>query len=302
MSPYVLGGAIAAGIFGAGTVSRFEHEAAAELSSNLQGQNRKVAVRANVGIESIFGTVPSVTISASDFTSNALPFHTEPNRSKHGILKRLNLDLTNFTLSGLQVQSLQATIPNCRFDMALAMAHHRFRLSKSGTGQVTVTVRDQSFEPFILTKYKEVKSVTVRMDHDEAHISGFVQLGFLATTFHVDSHLAAKNKVQLVFIDPQVSLANGKPDPKLASLLLSLFDPILDLDKDLHLEGAVNVDHIELKDGLLIGHGSVIIPNLSTISASNPPIPSSSPTTGSPATSSPASLPKSTSVVSGGSS
>jgi hypothetical protein len=268
MIPFLIGGLAGAAVLGSATVARFEREAAAELNSSLQGKGRKVSVQARVNLESLFGTVPSITIAASHFVSEKLPFHTEPDRSKYAILRRLHLELNDFTLAGLKVDSLDAVVSGCRFDMGLALSHHRFRLSQSGSGPVTVTIRDRSFEPFILAKFHDVRSVSVRMDSNSVGISGFVQFGFIATQFQVQSQLAVRGGTRLVFVDPHVSLGSGVPDPRLAQLLLKIFDPILDLDKDLHLEHAVTVTSLEMQNGFLVGHGTVIIP---TVQPDNPP-------------------------------
>ena len=262
MIPFLIGGLAATGLFGSLTVTRFEREAAAGIRSGLKGEHRQVSVQAHLGIEALFGTVRSLTISASHFDTDSLPFHTEPNRSQRGFLRHLHLNLTNFSLAGLQVDRLDAVVSRCRFDLALALAHHKFRLTRSGTGPADVVIRDASFEPFIAQKFPSVHSVSVRMQAGVAHISGLAQIGFLTAPFKIDSRLGTRNENQLVFIDPQVSLGIGKPDPKLAQILVHLFDPIVDLDKDLHMEHAVTVDSVEITDGFLIGHGKVTIPDL----------------------------------------
>ena len=260
MNPRIFGAFAGALIFGGLTVSRFERDAAAELRNGLGGPHPLVRVHAGIGLESFAGRVPSITIYASKFQTDGLPFHTEPNRSKRGIIERLRIQLQDFELGGLHVESLDASIPHCRFDLGLAVAHHRFRLSRSGTGTVTVILRDGDLEPFILKKFPEVRAVHVLIQGDRASVDGFAMIGPLAAQFRADASLGVRNGTQLVLRDARVSLAGRPADPKLANALTSLFDPLIDLNKDMHLENSVNVQTIELSDHQLIGKGEVCIP------------------------------------------
>lgn len=268
MNPYVLGALAGGVLFGGHTLSRFEREAAYEIKNDLGGA--EVRVHANLGFQSIWGTVPSITIRASRFTTDGLPFHTEPWRSRKGKLDRLNLDMRDFSLSGLRVDSLEAVVPRCRFDMALALAHHRFRLSRSGTGPITVTIRDADFEPFILRKFPEVRSVQVRISGGRATVEGFAQLGLLGARFKVEAALAPRDGSQLVFQDAHIELAGKPADPRLASTLLGFFDPVIDLNKDMHLENAIHIDSVQLRDGFLVGKGLVTIPDAKQATARKP--------------------------------
>jgi hypothetical protein len=56
-------------------------------------------------------------------------------------------------------------------------------------------------------------------------------------------------------------ILNGRvADSTGAANLVGLFNPILDLDRDLGLNGAVAVDRLELRGGVLKAFGTVKIP------------------------------------------
>ncbi|PMY18355.1 hypothetical protein C1X37_33915, partial [Pseudomonas sp. FW305-3-2-15-A-R2A1] len=86
------------------------------------------------------------------------PLFVEPKRSKRGWVRKLSLDLSDFTLNGLRVERLAATIPDCNFDMSLAAREKRIRVSKSGTGSGEVVVLAADLERFVLKKFREIKT------------------------------------------------------------------------------------------------------------------------------------------------
>ena len=144
----VIGGAVGGGAGGALTSNRRE--------------------RTGAIIGGALGDMKRVTIRAEHFATDGLPLFTEPDRSQKGLVRDLRLELVDFELAGLRVERLSASIPNCRFDYALAVSKRQIRLSKSGVGVGTVVLRDKDLEAFILRKFKEIKRVSVRIEDGRA--------------------------------------------------------------------------------------------------------------------------------------
>lgn len=260
MNPFLIGGAAGAALFVGLSVARFEHDAARDIRRRLHGPSPQVQVRVSLGIESLGGVVPKVTIDAARFSVDALPFHTEPRGGKSGVLKRLRLDLRDFYLAGLHVESIEADVPNCRFDASLALEHHKFRLTRSGTGPVTVRVRDSDFEPVVLRRYPEIRDVAIRMDHGRVTVDGAAKIAFLSARFHVEAGLTVRNGTELALVDPSVRIGDHQDDPQASAAFLKTFDSLLDLDQDLRLEHAITVDSVELDSGFLVATGHATIP------------------------------------------
>ncbi|MEZ0327502.1 MAG: LmeA family phospholipid-binding protein [Fimbriimonas sp.] len=251
-----------AGLFlvGGNEVRAFENHAAAEIGSKLGGDGKRVEVRSKLGPEALFGDVYAVTIKASNFTAEGLPLYTEPNRSQRGILRTLNLDLTDFILRDLHVQSLKAAIPDCRFDLGLALGKREIRLSRSGEGPGEVVLSADDLEKFIPIKFHEVKRVKVRLDKDKVFVDGYGEFVLFDAEFSLVARVEALEGNKLILAHARI-LIDGKPaDPAAATVLLDTLNPVIDLDKDLLLYGAISVQKIRVADGRLVAECRTRIP------------------------------------------
>lgn len=241
-------------------VRSFENSAAADIAAKLRGPDKHVEVRAVIGPEVIWGDVCEVGIDASRFSTEGLPLYTESKRSHRGWLRSLHLNLNDFNLKDLHIQRLKADIPNCRFDLPLAVNHRRIRLSESGTGEGEVVIGETDLERFILSKFQEIKKVKVKIDRDKVFVDGYGEFLVVSTTFSVVARLEAPGGDKLVLAHARM-LFDGKPvDEESKKLVLEALNPVVDFNKDLALFGAIAVDHIELKNGQLIAKGQVHIP------------------------------------------
>lgn len=240
----------------------FENSAAADIATKLQGAEKQVHVRAVVGPEALWGDVYSVDIEASKFLADGLPLYTEPRRSHRGLVRSLHMDLQDFDLRDLHVERLTADIPNCRFDFPLAVNHRQIRLSESGTGEGEVVITEADLERFILSKFQEVKRVHVKIEKDKVFVEGYAEFLVVSTNFTVVARLEAPDGNQLSLARARI-LFDGRPvDEDSQKLVLEALNPVIDLNRDLALYGAINVETIELRNGRLTAHGQVHIPEL----------------------------------------
>ncbi len=256
----MLGGAF---LLGGGELRSFERKASQDILAKLQGEHASVKIRTDLGdpFRAMGGNVRRVTISARDFSTDGLPLYTEPGRSKRGRVRELRLDLREFSLGGLLVERLEARIPECRFDLGLAMSKRQIRLSKSGEGLGTVRVRAADLEPFILRKVREIKRVSVVISDGLVRVKGYGEFLVVQTNFEVEAKIEAVEGTKLYLKEARITF-DGKPaDPFSAKTLLESLNPVVDLAKDLKLLDAVWVTRVDLRDGRLIAEGRTKIPN-----------------------------------------
>jgi hypothetical protein len=249
-------------LFGGSQIRRFEAEAARDVASKLGGADKKVSVK--VRFAGISGALASATIRASRFTTDGLPLFTEPDRSTRGVVHELRLFLNDFSLKGLRVESLEAKIPDCRFDYSLAFRHHQIRLSRSGVGTGSVTLLEKDLEAFILRKFAEIKRVSVSVQKDRLRVVGYGEFLIISTEFDVDARLAIVNGSQLVLDDAKVLFDGREADLLARDALLQTLNPVVDLDRDLALHGAILMERLELDNGRIRAFGSTRIPVLPT--------------------------------------
>ncbi len=259
-NPFILLGLMGAYLFGRTTLAGFEAGAARDIQESLGGG--VVKITSQLGPEAAWGDVFGVTIQASGFEAEGLPLFTEPKRSQSGWLRNLTLDLQNFSLRGLRVESLVAQISDSAFDLGLAAGKKQIRLSRSGEGPGKVVLLAKDLEAFILKKFLEVKRCSVRIDKDKVWIEGSGEFIIFKTDFTVIARIEVEDDTKLVLRHARILLDGKVADEASREALLLALNPVIDLRSDLGLYDAVKVQKIVCREGRIVAEGRVKIPDL----------------------------------------
>lgn len=241
-------------------VKRFERGAEAFLATKLAGDQIKVSVRTSLGPEVLFGDVHAVLVKASGFQADGLPIFTEPKRSRRGNLREFHVVMENFMLRNLPVTRLEASLFNSRFDLSAAVRKRELHLSQSGTGTGSVEVDEQGLAHFIVSKYKDIKRAKVRFDRDKIWVEGHGNFFMVPTDFIVVARVRASSGTTLDLAESRIMLGNRVADEATKKLILQTFNPVVDLNKDLGLFGAVQIEDLVLRDGKMKATGKVHLP------------------------------------------
>lgn len=251
------------GLFADHMLKAFERYAAADISAALTGAHKRVMVTAepNGLVGGAAGQLTLARIEASGFETPRLPFFVQPELSRRGRIGQLELLLRDFKLSGLQVRLLQARLPGCRYDFGLALRSRKVRLSKSGTGRAYIEIEQEAIARFALQKYRSIEELSIQLRSDKVLIDGVGTVLFARSPFFVVADLVASgSKIELARARVLVG-GEWLDDATVRSVIRGL-NPVLDLDRDLGLYGALNVDRMLLRDGVLRAWGSVRIPDM----------------------------------------
>ncbi len=245
-------------------VRGFELAAGREILTKLEGPDKLVNIQTKLNgvIGGPAGDLREVTIFASHFTTPGLPLFTEPHRSKKGRIGLLKLELKDFSLKALRIESLSAAIPECRYDYALAISKRQMRLSKSGTGDGQVIILAKDLERFILYKFKEIKRVTVKIENDKVFVEGYGEFALLTTNFLVIATLASPGGRVLELANARIFFDDRPADSASSRVLLNKLNPVVDFAADLGLYDAITLKGMHLKDGVLRAWGDTKIPDL----------------------------------------
>ena len=257
MNPWLIGIVFGLFGFGASQVSRFERDSARDILQQLEGPKKqvKLIVRYPGVLSPVVGEVDEVIIQASHFQTAGLPLFTEPELSTAGSINWLRLDLRDVTLRGLRIDRLTSNIPNCKFDYQLALHKRKIRLSRSGTGTGEVRILGPDLEKFIVKKYHEIKRCKVEFVKDRVKVTGFGEFLVFQTEFEITA-----NGTKLLLTNAEI-LFDGRPaDEGAKQALLDTMNPVVDLDGDLQLQGAIKLDSIEFENGALVCRGKTTVP------------------------------------------
>lgn len=249
------------GLFAGEQEKKFESAAAQEIATKLDGENKKISVnvRGN-GIGEAWGDLSLASIKARDFSIRGLPLFTEPDRSTSGKIGDLVLDLQDFELRGLKVKSLHAEIPDCRYDFGLAKSKHAIRLSRSGVGVGSVEIREKDLADYIVAKYSEIKSCTVKVYNGVVWVEGYGEFLIVNSNFAVIAHIGVQDGTKLNLTDAKIYFDWRRADAEAGKALLKSLNPVVDLRKDLGLYDAVSVESVSLEEGILKASGKTKIP------------------------------------------
>src|SRR5579885_1009026 len=210
-------------------VRHFESLAARDIKSKLTDAHAKVSVRTvpHGLFGHLSGDLDKVTITAANFSTPGLPLFTEPDRSTQGKARHVIIDLEDFNLAQLHVASLQASIPDCRYDFPLAKKKGKIRLSRAGTGTGEVTILGPDLEKFILAKFHEIKRVSVHLQDGRVQVEGYGEFIVVKANFKVDAELIAVDGTKLSLADTHIEFDNKQATDVAADALLKTLNPVV---------------------------------------------------------------------------
>jgi hypothetical protein len=142
----------------------------------------------------------------------------------------------------------------------LALKKGQIRLSKSGTGTGEVRISEKALERFVLTKFREILSVSIRCERGWVWIEGVGEFLVIKTAFRVLAKLEPLNGNKLMLVQARVAFDGLPVDKEVADAVLQTLNPVVDLDKDLSLHGAIVVHSVSSENGFLTASGATTIP------------------------------------------
>lgn len=243
-----------------------EKRAAVDIAAKLSGPDKEVRVSASFDspFHALGGNVASATITARNFSVNGLPLFTEPWRSKAGRVGTLHLRLYDFMLRDLPVEELRADIRSCRFDLGLALREKKVRLSKSGEGPGYVRVTADALERFVLEKYREITSISIRLEKYKLFAEGEGDFLVFKSRFYVIADIVPKNGTELWLANAVVFLDDKRVRDGSDAAILDTLNPVIDQNEDLGLHGALRLERVEIRNGFVELFGTARIPEAPT--------------------------------------
>lgn len=250
-------------LIGAGSseVRKFERLAADHIKATLKGDAPVVTVKSKFSgyVAGPLGDLASVAIHGHSFGTDGLPLFTEPGPMR-GRIRNLELSLRDFRLGKLDVARIRADIPECRFDYDLALRRKQIRLTLSGEGTGEVEVAAASLQDFIVRKFGEIKRCTVTLSRDRIIVEGYGEFIIVKTDFRVSARLRIEEGRRFYLDEAFISFGDRFADEASAKVLLDLLNPVVDLDRDLGLHGAIDVQGLRLEHNVLRAWGAARIP------------------------------------------
>ncbi|MCS6949275.1 MAG: hypothetical protein RMM06_07560 [Armatimonadota bacterium] len=241
---------------------RLERAAERQILQRLGGQGSvQVRIQPRWGALGVWlARAQTIQVQAAGFRTAQIPFFLEPAVPAWcGIADSVQIVLEDFSLSGLPVHRLEATIPRVLLDSREAAFRLRIRLFDAPWGEGSVVLDEQGLAQFIQRRLPEVRLPRVQVTPSQLYIRG--ELAALLTSWRFEARgvVAVRDGRQIVAEQVQVSLEGTDLNPTLVQKVLSALNPILDIERDLRLGRAFIVERVEQGEGFikLIGRATV---------------------------------------------
>lgn len=241
---------------------RLERAAERQILQQLGGSGQvQVHIQPRWGaLGVLLARADTIRVEGSGFHAVQMPFFTEtPVPAWQGHAEKVEIVLETFSLRGFPVRRLEATIPDVSLDSRAAASRLRIRLFGAGWGEGQVTLDEEGLTEFVKRRLPEVHSPGVRLTPSGVSITGELAALLTAWRFEARGRLAVRSGRQLVIEDVQISVEGEELPASVVQKVVSALNPVLDVERDLHLGSAFIVERVEQADGFvkLIGRATV---------------------------------------------
>ena len=124
-----------------------------------------------------------------------------------------------------------------------------------------MVVSQDKLAAFVLKRFPGINALNLTLETGFATVEGDGRFVAFQTHVKIIGKLAAPDGNAILLSDARVWIGDKEAVPAMADAVLKFLNPVLDLDRDLKLFGALIVKEIVLEKGKLQASGVAIIPN-----------------------------------------
>ncbi len=246
---------------GRSALREVEQSAEREIRQRVGGGDFRVRIEPD-GVDGLLhGRLKRLTVSASHFTLNGLPFTLEEHRPRTGWIKQFILRLHDVSLRGLRAERVYAEIPDVRYDRRLATRKRIFRLSATGVGHAEIVVLQDDLAAYIQRKYAPyVREVQVQITPSETRIRGVALFFGSAVRFFATGQLVPRDGRFLDLAEARIEIEGAELPPTAVESLRQWLNPLIDADRDLGIPDGLYVEEVLSEEGQMRARGRASIP------------------------------------------
>lgn len=246
---------------GRGAIREVEKTAAREIRQRVGGGDIRVRIEPD-GVDGLIqGRLKRLTVDASHFTLDGLPFTLEEHRPKTGWIKLFIMRLHDVSLRGLRAEQVYAEIPDVRYDRRLAMRKRIFRLSNTGVGYAEIVVLQGDLAAYIRRKYAPyLREVRVEITPTETRVYGVALFLGSEVCFRATGQLVPREGRFLDLADARIEIEGAELSPAAVEMMRQWLNPLIDADRDLGISDGLYVEQVISERGQMRARGKASIP------------------------------------------
>ncbi len=240
---------------------RAEHAVISDMSRTISGGELYADVKPKGLLGLLVGQSKETIVWGKNNHADRTPFRIVRGPSIRAKVDLLKLDFTDITLRGVPVKLFHAEIPDVSLDLVRAMVDKRILIKSAGEGIARATVDQHGLEIFIAKKFPQITNPKVQL------LDGRVRLQGKLSGFGPPSDIDAIGKLQIDegkfanLVDTTILLNNKPVVGPFAQAMLKMVNPVIDVDKDLGLDGTFYAVSVEIANGIATVYGKVTVPN-----------------------------------------
>ncbi len=247
----------ALGIGGFAKLHSAERAAAQDFHDRL-GPDSKVNVHMTPsGTATLHGDLAKVRVRAKDFSVSGLPLYLEPDAPRDGRIKQLEVRLERGRAKGFEIDKLEATLPEVRYDFRRASRHDGIVISACGEGTFRVELSAATMAKGAMKRDPALQDVHVTLSGTRMHLEGTAKFAFGSIPIEVEGILIARNGHELALDGARIKLSGKPVSQESASKLVGALNPLIDFDKDIGTPGMLTLLEVKSEKGRLILQGTM---------------------------------------------
>ncbi len=251
---------------GKSAIREVEKTAAREIRQRVGGGTIQVKIEPD-GVDGLLqGRLKRLTVNASHFTLDGLPFTLEEHRPQTGRIERFIMRLHDVSLRGLRAHTVYAEIPDVRYDRRLAIRKRIFRLSGTGVGHAEIVVLQDDLAAYLRRKYAPyIREVRVEITPAETRVSGVALFLGNEVRFRAVGQLTPREGRFLDLAEARIEIEGTELAPAAVQSLRQWLNPLIDAERDLGIPDGLYVEQVISEQGQMRAQGKASIPRPITI-------------------------------------
>ena len=166
---------------------------------------------------------------------------------------------------------MTASIHNLRFDLGEAMDHHRIVITQGGSGPCEVKLSQSSLTKFALRRLPIFQSVQMSLEGNRITAGGQMQWQGKLVPFTATGSLSIVDGVKLEVEDARLVIDSKPLSADATKFFLATLNPLLDLNRDLHLDNGVTMTSVRYEAPFFVIDGTATVPKTSTVESFSVP-------------------------------
>lgn len=201
------------------------------LRRQYPGRQIDVEVKGKRGLNVVRGKFKSVTLTMSGGSAtgaNLFPIAAVPKAKKAGRIGRIAVQLRDFDLDGLRIESADLNWSDVVYDWGTLRKTSQMNFVSAGPATARVLIPASSLQTLLLQRVKDIQNPKMSLQNGRILVSGTRPAPIFGTPlpFTLSARPEVRNQTEIWLADVQATMSGSPLPPALVSGLTEKFNPV----------------------------------------------------------------------------